>query len=165
VPPSRSSSLTWAPRRDLQVRISPALVGQEVQQPRLRHEHDVGEPGRQAAKRQDRVADAAGRQADLRELRVRQRVQRPRQPHAVEQLQRRGVDRVAAEVAVEVAVRLQQCHVHPLPRQQQGEEHAARPAADHTAARFGARGAHALAPTGDGASIALSGLQLYRPAA
>ena len=51
------------------------------------------------------------------------------QAEFVDQLERRGMDGVAAEVAQEVLVLFQHDHVDAGPRQQEAEHHAGRPAA------------------------------------
>ena len=48
---------------------------------------------------------------------------------------RGGMDGVAAEVALEVRVHLEDLHAHAAPGQQQAQDHARRPAADDDAAR------------------------------
>ena len=57
-------------------------------------------------------------------LDVRQRVDGLREPDLVEHLERCGMDRVAAKVAVEVAMCLEQRHGHAGAREEQRQCHA-----------------------------------------
>src|SRR2546426_1824033 len=66
---------------------------------------------------------------ELRDLLVRQAQQRLEQPELVQNLQRRGVNRVAAEVAQEIGVLLQHQRAHAGAGEQQPEHHASRAAA------------------------------------
>ena len=94
--------------------------------------------------RERRVPDLGGQ---LRRLLVRQPQERLEQAELVDHLERRGVDRVAAEVAQEVGVLLEDQDVDAGPRQQEAEHHPGRPAADDAAAHQGdlARG-HGVSP-------------------
>jgi hypothetical protein len=55
-------------------------------------------------------------------------------PDAVEHLQDRRMDGVAAEVPREIGVPLEQPHAHATPGEQQAQDHARRPAAHDDAA-------------------------------
>ena len=115
-------------------RVPPRLGGEEVQEVPLRHqpeerarprqggEVDRGEP----VPRHDHVQPA--------DLVLQQRPEPVEQPELAEHLQRRGVDRVAAEVAQEVAVLLQHHDVDTGPCQQVAEHHPGRSATRDDAA-------------------------------
>jgi hypothetical protein len=66
---------------------------------------------------------------------VRQLVQAVGEANLVEYFQRRWMNRVAAEIAVEVGVRLEQADPDTGAREQQGQHHPARSAADDAARR------------------------------
>ena len=105
--------------------VAGGLGGEELQELRLGHQRDVGEAAGQAGQVDgDR---RAGRQGRLAELAVGQLKQLVREAKLVQDLHDRGVQRVAAEVAVEVAVGFQQHHRHALAGQQQREHRAGRP--------------------------------------
>jgi len=78
------------------------------------------------------------------QLAVAELVQVVGQADAVQHLHRGGMDRVAAEVALEVRVQLEHPHAHAAPGQEQAQHHARRPAAHDDAARGGGLRAGAL---------------------
>ena len=67
----------------------------------------------------------------------RQRQDAVDQPDLVEHLECRRMHRVAAEVAVEVRVRLEQAHLDALAGEQQAQDHAGRSAPDNAAIYVG----------------------------
>jgi hypothetical protein len=96
-----------------------------------------------------RVAEHA---LQLKHLLVRQLQEFVEKPQFLHDVERRGMDRVAAEVAQEIGVLLQHHDVDAGARQQEAEHHSRRTAARHAAAR-GNRGiAQSRLPTA-GASL------------
>jgi hypothetical protein len=128
-------------------RVAGGLPGEEVQEVPLRHEGDEAAVCRQVPEvgdRERRVPDLGGQ---LRRLLVRQPQERLEQAELVDHLERGGVDRVAAEVAQEVGVLLEDQDLDAGPGQQEAEHHPGRPAAHDAAAHQGdlARG-HGVSP-------------------
>ena len=100
----------------------------------MRHQGNEFAACRQTAEIRDRdalVADLCGNVVDLLVRKLEKLVQ---QPELMHHLERRGMDRVAAEVAQEVLVLLQHDHVAPGAREQKAGHHAGRPAAHDAAA-------------------------------
>ncbi len=82
--------------------------------------------------------------ADRRELLMRALEELVDHAEFVHQFERGRMDRVAAEVAEEVGVLLEDGHVDAGAREEEAEHHAGRPAADDAAAgAIGRRGRHA----------------------
>jgi hypothetical protein len=109
--------------------MAPPLGGEEVEEVPLRHESEESAARRQMREvghRQDLVAD---RDAQSRHLLVRQAEEPLEHAQLVHDLEGRGVNRVAAEVAQEVGVLLEHDDVGPGTRQQQPERHSGRAAA------------------------------------
>jgi hypothetical protein len=83
------------------------------------------------------VGDRHGEVADLRpqltDFLVGELQEPVQEPELVHDLERRGVDRIAAEVAQEVRVLFQHEHADPGAAQQQAQHHAGRPSAGDTA--------------------------------
>ena len=84
--------------------------------------------------------------ADLAHLLVRQLEERLEQAKLVHHLQRRGVDRVAAEIAQEVRVLLQNDDIDAGAREQKAEHHAGGPAPGDDAVRGDGLHRHGYAP-------------------
>jgi hypothetical protein len=80
---------------------------------------------------------AAEPRLELAQLLMRQRQELGQEAELMHQLERRGMNGVAAEIAEEIRVLLQHDHVHSGARQQEAEHHAGRPAAGDAAARPG----------------------------
>ena len=118
-----------------EARIAPRVAGEEVEEVPLRHEGDEGTAHGQVAEVGDGDPLAADDPGQLADLRVRQRQERLEQAELVHDLERGGMDRIAAEVAQEVGVLLEHDDLHARPRQQQAEHHPGRPAARDAAAR------------------------------
>lgn len=114
-------------------RIAGAVFGEEAQKIPLGHEGDEPATGRQMGE----VGDGQRQSADLgvepRRLLVGEPEQSLQQSQLLHELQRRGVDGVAAEVAQKVGVLLQQQHLHPGAGQQQSEHHPGRTTAGDAA--------------------------------
>jgi len=117
------------------MRIALRFLDEELEEPRLRHDHDVWERRRQTAEHAGRVRAARRDELERRRLDVRQLVQPLREADLRQNLERRRMDRVAAEVALEIAMRLEQRHGHAGAREQQRQHDAARSGADDTASR------------------------------
>ena len=102
---------------------------------RLIQHHDVGKLARQAAQigEQQRRAERWAAQCEALDPGVRQPQQLVGQAEVIEQLKRRWVQRVAAERAVEVLVRLEHGDADALPRQQQRQHGPGRPGPDDAA--------------------------------
>ena len=99
----------------------------------MRHQRDKAAAGRQVAEIGELDAVSPIDAAQLADLLVRPRQEVVEQAQLVHHLQGRGVDRVAAEIAQEIAVLLQHQHLHPGPRQQKAEHHPGRAAAGDAA--------------------------------
>ena len=109
------------------------LVGQHLQQRRLRHRAHLpaAEPCGVGADDQP----SAGVDLDGLHLDVRKAVELLAEPHLPEGVDAAPLQALAAEGAGEVVVRLQHRHAHAAPRQQVGQRHPgrARPHDDHPA--------------------------------
>ena len=116
-------------------RVAPGLLGQEIEKVPLRHQGDEFAAGRQMA--EVRHLDALG--ADLSRSAFRpsdaalQEV--VDQAQFAHQLERRRMNRVAAEIAEEVRMLLQHHDVDAGARQQEAEHHSRGPAAGDAALR------------------------------
>jgi hypothetical protein len=111
-------------------------LGEQVEKIPLWHHRDVRVRHLQPAHvGQLHHAPVVGGEPRRGELAVRHGGELLAQPQFVEQGQRRGVHRVAAEVPEEVGVLLQHGHLDPGPGQQQACHHACWAATDDHAAR------------------------------
>jgi hypothetical protein len=111
------------------------LVGHEVEKTALGHQRDIGKACAQVAEVGHRLHPGRAGEAHRPDLAVRQLEEPVRQAQLVQQLERGRMDGVAAEIAVEVAVRLQQGDGHAATCQQEGQHDPRRPAANNHAAR------------------------------
>ena len=116
--------------------IAAALGGEEVEEVPLRHERDEGGVDRQAGEVGHGARDPADDGADAINLLVRQAEQRLEEAELVHDLECRGVDGIAAKVAVEVLVLLEHGDGDTGAGEEQ-TEHDAGGAAAHDAARGG----------------------------
>jgi hypothetical protein len=109
-------------------------ASQQVQEVPLRHHCHVVVRRWEGVKvtHGDRRAAGNGKN-DVLQAALRQLAELPAQPELVNQPDRRGVHRVAAEVPQKVGVFFQYRHPYPRPGQQQPEHHASRAAAHHHA--------------------------------
>ncbi len=115
--------------------VAPAAVGEKIEEIPLRHEGDefagAGQPG-EFRHRDGDIADLADKALDLA---MRQAQERLEQSQFLHQVQRRGMDGVAAEIAQEIRVFLQYDHIDAGAGQEVGQHHAGRPAADDATLR------------------------------
>ena len=112
-----------------------ALLGQEIQEVPLRHQGDEFAVRRQMAEiRHLKVlgADLAGQRFDLLMRQLQELVEQAELNH---QLERRRMNRVAAEVAEEIGVLLQHHHANAGARQQESKHHPGGAAAGYAALR------------------------------
>ena len=134
-PFSRSRSVTSALRRRVNVGLRRAGVREQVEQVPLRHQRDVLVRARQPAE----VAELDGPAVELHrgpvEAALGERGEPRSEAELVEQGQRGGVHGVAAEVAQEVGVLLQDGHRDAGAGEQQAQDHPGGAAADHEAGR------------------------------
>ena len=122
-------------------RVALRLAGEEIEEVPLRHHGDEARAHWQARKVRDGdvALGDAGRKA--RDLLVRQTQQSVEQPELVHHLERRRMDRVAAEVAQEVGVLLEHEDLDACVGEEQPEHHPGRPSAgDATGRREGGHG-------------------------
>jgi len=123
-------------RQQLEAGILARLAAHEAEEVPLRHErHEL------AARRQDREIGpwrqlAQELEIDVVLARVRHREQPVQRAELVDQLERRGVHGVAAEVAKEVGVLLEHHHVDARPREQPAQHHPRGATSDDAAARL-----------------------------
>ena len=110
------------------------MPGEEVEEVPLGHEGDEAAVRRQVGKVGDRHRRAADVAGELPYLLVGALEEVLQEPQLVHHLQGRGVDGIAAEVAQEVGVLLQDEDVHPGTSEEEAEHHAGRPAPRDTAA-------------------------------
>ena len=135
-------------RRSVNVGSASAAVGEQVEEVPLRDHGDVGvgDATREAPEVADHQAlPVADRERDLLHPALRQGVEALAQAELVEQVERRRVDGVAAEVPQEVRVLLEHGDLDPGTGQQQPEHHPRRAAPDH-AARRALHGPHPISP-------------------
>ena len=123
-------------------RIFSCLLGDEIEEVPLRHQRDVLGAGRQVGEVGEGVFLVAEECADRLRLLVRQREELVEQAELVHQLQRGGMNGIAAEIAEEVGMLLQHDDVDAGARQQKAEHEPARPAADDATARGELLGCH-----------------------
>ena len=103
---------------------------QEVEEVPLRHHGDERRRGVEVRQIADRPVAAGEVELSIVDPVVRPLQEPFEHPQLVEDLHRRGVDRVAAEIAEEVGVLLEHPHVAAGAREQQPGHHPGRPAAD-----------------------------------
>ena len=116
-----------------EMRIVLVLLHQEIQEIPLRHDDkSVDRLGqhREIGDGEDVVANLAGQRGDRP---VRQGEEFFEQAEFVHQAERRGMDRVATEIAQEIRMFLQHDHVDPAAGEKRAEHHAGRAPADHDA--------------------------------
>jgi len=116
--------------------VAHCLVGDEVEEVPLRDEGEVGEARRQTAEVDADRHAVGGLHRRARHPGVRQPQEAVGPADLVQDLERRWVDGVAAEVAQEVGVLLKHHHLDAGPGQQQPEHGPGRPAARDAAARL-----------------------------
>jgi hypothetical protein len=118
--------------RQREGRIELRLLAEEIEEVPLRHQGDEPAFDREVAEvgdRDPRVGDPRGQMVDLV---VRPPQELLQEAELVHQLQRRGMDGVAAEIAQEIAMLLEHERGDAGPREQQPRHHPRRPAAgDH----------------------------------
>ena len=117
-------------------RVDLAVRRQKIEEVPLRHQRDEFAARRQVAevgKRNGGVADLSAQPGDAR---VRQLEEFVQQAELMHELQRRGMNGVAAKIAQEVGVLLQHHHRHAGARQQKAEHHAGRSPAGNAAGGF-----------------------------
>jgi hypothetical protein len=135
----------------VKARIAFALAREKIEEVPLRHEGDEAASGGKMGEIGEYdllVADDAG---DLVHLLVRQLEKLIEQAKLVHDLERRGMDRVAAEVAEEVGVLLQHHDIDAGASEQKPEHHPGRPAAGDGASRGDCFDSHAQASASAGA--------------
>jgi len=116
--------------------VAARLVGEEVEEMPLRHQRDELAGCRQVAEIRDGDALVGDPRGDARHLVVRAREKGVEQPQLGHQLERGGVDRVAAKVAQEIAVLFDHDGADPGASEEQPGHHPGRPAARHDEARL-----------------------------
>ena len=131
---------------EVKARIMAALPGQEVEKIPLRHHRNKMAVRRQMTKIGERDLGVADDAVQFADFLVRQREKRVEQAKLVHDLQGRGVDRVAAEIAQKIAVLLEDDHLDPGAGQQEAQHHSGRTAAGDRTGGSGRRGVgHRLA--------------------
>ena len=124
-----------------------ALAGKKIEEIPLRHQRDIFAAGRQMRhvdRLQARVADLHG---EPRDRRMRQFQEFVEQAEFGYHFQRRGMDRVAAEIAKKILMLFQHRHVDAGAGQQEAEHHSGRAPADDTALLFERRIGHVSCPS------------------
>src|ERR1700730_15673028 len=96
-----------------EARIAAAALAQEIQEVPLRHQGDEFAAGRQMAEIRGGEPKAAEPGLDLGHLLMRQRQEFGQEAELVHELERRGMDGVAAKVAQKIAVLLQHHDLDP----------------------------------------------------
>jgi hypothetical protein len=121
------------PHPEREGRVPLRLGCEEIQEVPLRHEREELAVGRQVPEVRHGDSHLAHLGAELQHFLVRQREKVREQSELVHHLEGRGMDGVAAEVAQEVGVLLENQHVHAGAGQKEPEHHAGRPAAGDAA--------------------------------
>ena len=124
--------------------IGPRLVGEKIEKLPLRHEGDEVAARRQmreVGKHHAVLADLAG---ELAQLLMRPFEELIEQAELVHDLERRGMDRVAAEVAQEIGVLLEHHHLHAGAGEQIAQHHAGGPSSGDAAPCGGGFSRHAF---------------------
>src|SRR3954469_9486210 len=114
--------------------IALAVTAKKIEEVPLRHQRDEFAARRQAAEVRENEMQAAELAAKRARLGVRQLEEFIEQAELAHHLQRRRMDRVAAEITQEIGVLLEHRHVDAAAREEKAEHHAGRPAAHDTAA-------------------------------
>ena len=109
------------------------LGGEEIQEIPLRHHRDIIAGRRQAREIADRGARLAEHALHAIDLLVRQAQELVEKSQFLHDVERRGMDRVAAKVAQEIGVLLEHHDVDAGARQQKSQHHPRRPAAGDAA--------------------------------
>ncbi len=123
-------------------RISLAVIGEEIEEVPLRHQCDELAAGRQVAEIGEDVFTRAEEGADRDRLLVRQPQELLEQAELGHQLERRGMNGVAAEIAQEIGVLPEHDDVDAGTRQEEPEHEPAGPASDDAAAGGESLGRH-----------------------
>jgi hypothetical protein len=103
----------------------------EFKKLRLRNEHDVRELRLEASEVKRVEVRVCGSQRWAEYFHMSELVKGLRKTYLIENFENGGMDRVSTKVTVEVLVRFKNRYPDAFPRQQQGEHHATRPAADN----------------------------------
>ena len=120
-----------------EVRVAARVACEEVEKVPLRHQRDEAAMRGHMAEVGDLDVDAADHTGQLAELLVRALQEVFEQAELVDHLERRGMHRVAAEIAQEVAVLLEDDDIDARTRHQEAEHHAGGAAADDRRAGCG----------------------------
>ncbi len=112
------------PHAQMKGRVALARLGQKVEEIPLRHERQELAVGRQMREIGDLHQLIADLRAELADLLMGPLEEFFDEAELIHQLERRGVNGVAPEVAEEVLVLLQHDHVDPGPRQEKAEHDA-----------------------------------------
>ncbi len=113
----------------------PGMTGEEIQEIPLRHEGDELAAGGQVREIRHRHHVPVHDGAQLAQFLVRQLEKFLQQPELMHEFERGRMNRVAAEIAVEIGVLLEHRHVHAGAGQQIAAHHSRRTAAHNDAAR------------------------------
>lgn len=125
------------------------VFGDEVEEVPLGHQRDELALRRQRAEVGERELDAHEVADQHRRLLVRAAEEFVEQAEFVDDLERGGVDRVAAELAEEVGVLLEDDHIDAGAGEQPAEHHPRRPATGGAALRANHFGRHEGFPSSD----------------
>ena len=117
----------------IEARVAPAVRGEKIEKIPLRHQRDELAVGRHVGQIDELHAFVADLTAQPLDLLVRQLEELVEQPELVHQLQRRGMDGVAAKVAQEIRVLLEHDDIDAGAREQEAEHHPGRSAAGDAA--------------------------------
>src|SRR5690606_25118416 len=128
------------------VLVAPELVGEHRQEGGLLEEEHEREARPQRTEVGETEGSARVYGGEVGRLRVREREDALGEADLVQQIERSGVERVAAEAAVEVGVFFEDGDRHAAPGEQEGEHHPGRPAADDHARRLARRRRARLLP-------------------
>ena len=117
-------------------RVAFRLLVKVVEEDDLRHDHHVGKARLQPRKVHQLERPRGGVESDLAHLCVGQREQAVGQADLIEHLQRGGMHGISAEVAVQVAMELEDGDRHSSPGQKKCQEHSCGAGTDDAAAGF-----------------------------
>jgi hypothetical protein len=118
-----------------EARIESAALAQKIQKIPLRHQGDEFAAGRQMTEIREGEFNAAEPGLELAHLLMRQAQEIGQKAELVHELERRGMNRVAAEVAQKIGVLLQHHDLDTGARQEVAEHHPGRAAAHHATTR------------------------------
>ena len=121
---------------ELERRIPPRVLGDEVEEVPLRHERDELAVRRQVLKSATGTSSPPTTPLTIAGLLVRPLQELVEQTELVQDLERRRMDRVAAEIPEEVAVLLEHDNVDSRPSEQEAEHHPRGAAARDAAGGF-----------------------------